>query len=113
MPDRPVTYAAQDERTSPKFARAFALGCGGSLTTRFDHLYPGPVAAFGTPIAWPLFAQAQADGRDWYYGDHGLFRRFQYYRITKNRLQHDGRGDATDERWLKLHIDRAPAWKKD
>lgn len=117
----PVTYAVQSEKTSPMFAAAFARGCGGYVlpidaAIQLDpatRLAPGPMAAFGTPPSWPLFGQAAREGRDWYYGDHGLFSRFRHYRVTKNRLQPDGRGVYDDRRWTALHVDRAPAWKTD
>ena len=73
-------------------------------------LQPGSMAAFGTPPTWPLFDQAIREGRDWYYGDHGVFRRFRYYRVTKNAMQHDGRGTAGDKRWQELRVDRNPGW---
>lgn len=77
-----------------------------------DVLMAGPMAAFGTPASWHLFAQAQAEKRDWYYGDHGVFRRFRYFRITKNALQPDClSGRADERRWMALHVDRAPAWQ--
>jgi hypothetical protein len=106
----PVTYAVQGEKSSPPFARSFALGCRGTAIPHDRGLQPGPMAAFGTPPTWPLFDACQARGDDWYYGDHGLFRRFRYYRITKNQLQHDGRGKAGEKRWLDLHVDLNPGW---
>lgn len=40
--------------------------------------------------------QARREGRDWYYIDNSYFdaTRGTHYRITKNRLQHDGSGTA-------------------
>ena len=111
--DVPVSYSVQGEKTSPHFARAFAQGCDGRAVPHDGGLQPGPIAAFGTPPTWPLFAQAQAEGREWYYGDHGHFRRFQYYRVTKDQYQHDGRGVASPDRFMALHVDRAPEWKTD
>lgn len=90
----PVTYARPDEFTSPKWARTFAAGCRGPVCTTAT-LQPGPVALFGTPALWPLLNTAIQSGRDWYYGDHAYFRRQQYFRITKNRYQHDGRPHPT------------------
>lgn len=107
----PVSYAVQSEKTSPDFARAFAQGCGGTAVPIESGLRPGPVAAFGTPPSWPLFERARAENREWYYGDHGLFRRFRYYRVTKNELQPSGRGIASPDRWNALHVDRTPHWE--
>lgn len=109
----PVSYASQHEKTSPMFAAAFAKGCHGVAMEIDGTLHPGPMAAFGTPPSWPLFNQATREGRDWYYGDHGLFTRFRHYRITKNALQPSGCGTHDDRRWHALHVDRAPTWKRD
>lgn len=94
----PVSYYVPGECTSPKFAYAFARGCGGEVTDEPD-LFPGPVALFGSPARWPLLRQAQAEGRDWYYGDHGFFGRSRFYRVTRNGYQHDGRGEYPADRF--------------
>ncbi len=109
----PVSYAVESEVTSPKWAAAFAAGCGGRATHAITELQPGPMASFGTPTVWPLFAQAQREGRDWYYGDHGYFRRGRYYRVSKNAYQPSGMGHATSARFAQLHVDTTPQWKTD
>lgn len=96
---KPVSYYAASEFTSPKVAYAFAKGCGGTLTDDLGYLFDGPVAAFGSPPAWPLLRRAQAADRDIFYIDHAYFSRGKYYRITKNAYQHDGRGTSTGERF--------------
>jgi hypothetical protein len=98
----PVSYYAPDEFTSPKFAFAFAKGCGGSITDEAD-LFPGPVALFGSPSRWPVLRAAKQDGRTWFYGDHGYFGRRRYYRITRNAYQHDGRSEATPDRFAAFN----------
>jgi hypothetical protein len=60
---------------------------------------------------WPLLDEAQRLGVDWYYGDHGFFRRGQYFRVTKNAYQPTGDGDASRTRWDALHVNLAPAWQ--
>lgn len=95
----PVSYYVASEQTSPKFAYAFAKGCGGSITADLDYLYDGPVACFGSPPVWPLLRRARDANRDWYYADHGYLGRGKYYRITKNAYQHDGRGPGSPERF--------------
>jgi hypothetical protein len=107
----PVSYYAPDEFSSPKFAFAFARGCDGEITDETE-LFPGPVALFGTPSRWDVLRQAQSEGREWYYGDHGYLGRRTYYRITKNAYQHDGRGAATPDRWRKFNREILP-WRKD
>lgn len=79
----PVTaYAAPAEFTSPRFCRAFASGAGGGYAVD-GRLRPGDVALFGSPSLWSLFLQAKAEGRAWFYGDHGFFgRRIRYSTVT-------------------------------
>jgi hypothetical protein len=108
----PVSYVVEGEKTSPKWGRAFALGCGGSQTTR-NELQSGPVALFGSPQRHALIDQAKAEGRTLYYGDHGLFRRHQYYRIAKDRLQPSGEGLWPEDRFSKLHWNRQPEWNRE
>jgi len=107
----PVSYAVDGEKSSPRFASAFAAGCGG-LATMEDTLLPGPVALFGSPARVPLLKTAIAQGRDWYFGDHGYFGRFKYYRVTKNAYQHDGSGHFSPERFKALRLNVAPTWNK-
>jgi hypothetical protein len=98
----PVSYYDPHGTSSPKFAYAFAKGCGGTMTDELGYLFDGPAAAFAVPPAWPLLQFARAQGRDVYYGDHGYFGRKKYYRITKNAYQHDGTGDATPDRFVSF-----------
>lgn len=101
----PVSYFVPTEFSSPKFAFAFAKGCGGAITDE-NALFDGPMALFGSPSRFPLLRQAQGEGRDWYYADHGYFgirqKRKHFFRITKNGYQHDGRGNATPDRFQML-----------
>jgi hypothetical protein len=90
----PVSYAVQAEKTSPKWACAFARGCGGEAipATRDTVLRPEPAAFFGSPELWTNIIKPSLDSplRTTYFGDHAYFKRQQYYKVTKNRLQHDG-----------------------
>lgn len=95
-----------DGGTNPKFADAFARGCGAPVID--DAVYRGGSwAGFGSPVTWSSLTDARFDGADWYYGDHGYFHRGTHYRITRNAYQHDGRGDqgrdpgVTIEPWRK------------
>lgn len=99
----PVSYYVAGERSSPKFAAAFAAGCHGRVTSRLE-LQPGPVALFGSPLAWPLLRAAKTEGRDWYYADHGYFGRGTYFRVTKNAYQHDGRGRRPADRFQRFGL---------
>jgi len=86
-----VSYVTWNERTSPLWCKAFSKGCGGDICDDGE-LRPGPVAMFGSARLWGILEQAQGEGRDWFYGDHGYFGRFRYYRITRNDYQHRGVG---------------------
>lgn len=98
----PVSYIAPGEHTSPKFCRAFALGCGGEVQEHPALRGRGPVALFGSPKLWPLLKRAQRERREWWYGDHAYFGRGSHYRITRNAYQHDGRGESTAARFLRF-----------
>lgn len=96
----PITYYAPSEVTSPRLAYAFARGCNGEISDDPEYLFRDrPAALFGSPSRWPILRQAQAAGVDYFYADHAYFGRGRYFRITKNRYQHDGRGDADPERY--------------
>jgi hypothetical protein len=85
------------------FGRAFANGCGGIVATN-PVLLPGDVAMFGHPELMPLLAEAQRQGRNWYYGDKAYFGRNIYYRITKNAYMHDASGEPNFERLKALNL---------
>lgn len=105
----PVTYTVPSALTSPVFCKAFANGCGGIVATN-SVLQDGDVAMFGHPELMPLLAQAQRDGRAWYYGDKAYFGRNVYYRITKNGYMHNASGEPNFERLKKLNLKFEP-WK--
>lgn len=106
----PVSYEAPGGGTSPLWCYAFAEGCRG-INVIDTALHPGPVALFGSPRLWTeVLGQAKAEGRDWYYGDHAYFGRQKYYRITKNKFQHSGRGKPDYERLQAMGITIRP-WR--
>ena len=110
----PTAYGVPGEQSSPRFARAWAQGCGGRIE-HGDVLHPGPVALFGSPARWPLLNQAIAEGRDWYYADHGYFRRFEYYRVTRNAYQLDRMpisGEGGDDRRLRACGVEIRPWRR-
>lgn len=100
----PTAYAVPSEHSSPRFAAAWAAGCGGAVEAG-DTLRPGPIALFGSPRRWDLIAQARAEGRTWYYADHAYFGRGGYYRVTRDGFQQDGR----DSLWPRLAPERLEA----
>jgi hypothetical protein len=130
----PVSYAVQDERSSPRVAAAFAAGCGGQATGE-NVLVGGPerpVALFGSPARRDLLTQAQREGRTWYYADHAFYRRSVYFRISRNRYQalvtpamvHAWMQERCERehvpvrhlgptaRFTQTHVDVAPEWRE-
>jgi hypothetical protein len=103
----PVTYIAPGEKTSPVFCLAFAQGCGGIMQIG-GQLRDGPMALFGSPLLWPIFTQARQEGRTFYYGDKGYFGRGEYFRVTKNSLQHNGVGAPAPKRFDTLNLKLEP-----
>lgn len=85
----PNTYSVPGVPVSEQFAAAFAAGCRGPIVTD-GMLCDGPFAFFALPSLLGIMKQARSEGRDWYYGDHGYFRRDSYYRVTRNAFQHCG-----------------------
>lgn len=63
-----------------------------------------------------ILAAAIEAGRDWYYLDRGYFRATRdadysgYFRVTKNAMQHNGRGLTDDARFKSLGI-RIKPWQ--
>lgn len=104
----PVSYAVQGEMTSPKFARAFADGCGGRVSFS-ESLEPGEVAVFGSPKRWPLIQQAMTERRC-FYADHGYFGRGAFLRIARNAYQHDGISPGDQRRFFRFDIPVQP-WR--
>lgn len=79
---------------------AFAAGAGGVVCTS-GQLQPGAAAFYGVVEATlPLWRQAMAAGRSWYYLDNAYFDavRGKQFRVTRNALQARG--------------DEAPAWAR-
>lgn len=106
-PRAPRIYAVAAERTSPRFARAFALGCGGDIAREYA---PGAWAGFGSGETWAGLNETRRAGRDWWYGDHAYFGRFRFYRVTRNAFQHAGVGRADYARWKRLNL-TIRAWR--
>lgn len=106
----PVCYQVPTERTSPQWCKAFAAGCGGRISSVF-RLEAGPVAMFGSPLLWSLLRHAQTQGREWFYGDHAYYGRKQFYRVTRNRYQHDGIGESNGQRFAGFGRPIQP-WRK-
>ncbi|MGP1675905.1 MAG: hypothetical protein ACTS6J_01950 [Burkholderiales bacterium] len=80
-------------------------------STTARELEPGPAAFYGVRPGWMhLWEQAKREGRDWYYLDNSYFdcARERQFRVTKNALQHTGRGESDGRRFASLGIKIKP-----
>jgi hypothetical protein len=102
-------------RNNATVVAAFAEGGPFPVVPVSAGLQPGPMFTFGTLRGtMPLLQEAMADGREWFYCDHGYFKSGHfagYYRVTRNAWQHDGRGLAEPGRWASLGL-RIKPWQR-
>lgn len=107
-----TAYAGHPTKgTSPLWVEAFAAGAGCRKQVG-GPLAPGDVALFGHPALEPMLKEAQEQGRNWYYGDHGYFGRGHFYRCTKNAYQFDGlSGDDRTWRFCRMGMP-VKDWRK-
>lgn len=105
-------YSVNCEKTSPRINEAFAAGSGGTVTTSSNYL-GGVSFLWGSPkIWWSVIKPAFNSGYTYYYADHlYMGRRYLFYRITKNRMQHTGNGYSDCSRFNKLGI-KIKNWNK-
>lgn len=103
-------YAIPHKAKSQRICRAFAEGCGGTVVDD-DKLRPG-IAFFygvmeGNQRAWEA---CQQEGMPYLFSDNSYFdqSREQYFRITRNALQHSGLGETDGERFAALDIPIRP-----
>jgi hypothetical protein len=103
-----VCYAQPDKPKSQLVLEAFAVGSGARMAwTTEVALLPGDAAFYGVRPAWShLWEQAKRERRNWWYLDNSYFdvTRERYFRVTKNAIQHDGRGPSDGRRFNKLGI---------
>lgn len=129
-PTPPTAYAVPVESSSPKFASAWAAGCGGHATNENYFVDDRPVALFGSPARAALLDEAWKT-RDVYYADHAYFRRGKQFRIARNRYQsfidvdavareHAARAAvvfpqplAPPKRFAALNVTVAPTWNRE
>jgi hypothetical protein len=98
---------------------AFARGCAvhgqPCAIVEAKKLLPGPAVFYGVDrVTLPVYLEVVQSGRDYFYIDNGYFNSKwhggTYYRITKNRLQHDGLAPSDGDRWRQLGIELSP-WR--
>jgi hypothetical protein len=112
-------YLNPNKSGSRAMLEAFSLGCrkegqACDIVTS-DELLAGPAVFYGVDrVTLPVYLKVVKSGRDYYYIDNGYFNSKwhggTYYRITRNRLQHDGLTRSTGGRWRELKIDVQP-WR--
>lgn len=108
-------YPSRGKKKALRICRAFAAGCRGATAPAGQpYLYRGAAFFYGwTQETVPLIRECQAQGTDWYYSDNAYyFGRGKFYRVTKNKLMHDGLGNAGPGRFRKFGIEAKP-WRKD
>lgn len=110
-----IGYPTPGKDKARVILEAFCTGAGGSVGGTIPAaLPPGAVPAFYgvTPATAHLWRQARAEGRSWYYIDNAYFDkvRGKYFRVTQNRLQHDGRGESDGRRFAALNVTIQP-WR--
>ncbi len=86
---------------------AFAEAASGQIFGRTETIEPGPAFFWGVDASnVHLWLQAKVRG-DYYYGDNSYFdgtARGEYFRITRNSLQHSGQGTTDATRFTALGI---------
>lgn len=109
-----VCYAQRDKLKSQRLLEAFAAGCGGRMAWATERkLLPGAVVFYGVRAPWlHLWQQAKAECRDVFYIDNAYFdcSREQQFRVTKNAIQHNGRGESDGQRLKALGVTVKP-WR--
>jgi len=99
---------------SVQVCHAFAAGARAPIVPPAP-LLRGDVMMYGALRGLlPTLMQAQREGRTWFYADNGYLKPGHYrghYRITRNALQHDGRGTARPDRWRRLGLTIEP-WRR-
>lgn len=111
-------YIQKGKAKSELLCAAFAAGVvnsGGKASVYDgDALKPGAAVFYGVrPHQKRILEEAKYERRDWYYIDNAYFdkTREKFFRITRNRLQHSGRGESCGTRFANLKIDIRP-WRK-
>lgn len=107
-------YPVKNKAKSLDICRAFAHGCGGIVYTNASKLEQGPAFFYGVDESnLHLWEEIRLNvTRDYYYCDNSYFdtSRQQYFRVTKNALQHSGKGTSDGVRFKKLEI-KIKSWQ--
>lgn len=104
-------YPVANKKKSYDICQAFAQGCGGHLSLL---LREGPAFFYGVDASnvdiWNSVRQHQ---REFYYCDNAFFdgTRQQFFRVSRNALQHSGVGKSDGARFARLGIEIKP-WRQ-
>lgn len=102
-----TAYPVRGKQKSLDICRAFVEGCGGIVDQSAERLHEGAAFFYGVDASnIHLWEQVRSEGREFYYCDNSYFdkSRQQYFRVTKNRLQHSGLGVSDCARFAALRI---------
>lgn len=105
-------YVSRTKRKSLKVLSAFCMGSPARLVRRPDHLMGGISAFYGMDKStYELYRKVRDKNLSFIYIDNPYLGRGVFYRVTKNALQHDGKGNSDSKR-LKRHNIKIKPWKK-
>lgn len=108
-----TAYPVAGKLKSVDLCRAFVQGCGGVIAHAPAQLLDGAAFFYGVDISnQHIFDQVLREGREFFYCDNAYFDkvRQKYFRITRNRLQHNGIGISDGARFRALGITML-AWR--
>lgn len=109
-----ICYPQNGKKKSLDICSAFAQGCGGAVVADGQYRAGMPSMFYGIDVAneevWKH--ASNGSGQDYYYADNAFFDQFRgtYFRVGKNRLQHDGFGVSDGSRFKKLGLKLHP-WR--
>lgn len=111
-----TAYPVAGKAKSVEICKMFIRGCGGRMGDPGQpQLSEGAAFFYGVDASnLHLWKQILDDPtREYYYCDNSYFdeSRQQYFRVTKNRLQHTGSGNSNGERFNALNIKIKPQIK--
>lgn len=106
-------YPVAGKRKSLEICSAFVAGCGGEIVTD-GVLRDGAAFFYGVDASnHAIWRAVRADhDRDFFYSDNSYFdsSRQAYFRVSRNMLQHSGRGVSDGKRLAALGITLKP-WR--
>ncbi len=108
-------YPQNGKRKSLDICRDFAAGCGGEVVIDGRYCFGNDTMFYGIDVAnegvWRL--ASKVTDHDWYYADNAFYDQMRgvFYRVGKNRLQHDGYGASDGKRFRALNLEVKP-WRE-